>query len=62
MSLHEMHCNKSRPCYKCIESYSDVMHSFHIGIEYSIDYVERRLKFSTPNYNILLEKHFKLLE
>lgn len=61
MSLHEMMCNKPKPCYKCIESLNLITgDKFHIGVEYQIDYVERRLSV-LPNKEIILEKHFKKL-
>jgi hypothetical protein len=61
MSLHEMFCNKPKPCYKCTESIKLINgDSFHIGIEYQIEYVEKRMNIF-PNKKIMIEKHFKLL-
>ena len=61
MSLHEMFNNKPRPCYKCLETINlpsgDV---FHIGREYQIDYVEKRLNV-LPNAKMVLETKFKKL-
>ena len=66
MSLYEMVCNKPRPCYKCIESISNMSEiygiqqlrdKFNIGWEYSIEYVESRIKSQ-----IEIEKHFKILK
>lgn len=61
MSLHEMVCNKPRPCYKCTESLILVSgYQFHIGWEYSIEYVENRIN-SLPNKKMVLETNFKKL-
>jgi hypothetical protein len=61
MSLHEMRCNKPRPCYKCIESINLISgDSFHIGIEYQIDSVEKGMSV-LPNAKLAIEKHFKKL-
>jgi len=61
MSLHQMVCNKPRPCYKCTESIELLSgDKFHIGWEYQIDYVEKRMNV-LPNSKIMIEKHFKTL-
>jgi hypothetical protein len=61
MSLHEMVCNKPRPCYKCTESLELLSgDKFHIGWEYQIEYVEKRINL-LPNKNMVLENNFKLL-
>jgi hypothetical protein len=61
MSLHETFCNKPRPCFKCIDSINlPSGDTFHIGIEYQIDYVEKRMSV-LPNAKIMIEYHFKLL-
>ena len=56
-----MFCNKPRPCYKCLDTINlpsgDV---FHIGREYQIDYVEKRLN-ALPNAKMVLETNFKKL-
>ncbi len=66
MSLHETVCNKERPCYKCIESINTMVDyygmqqlrdKFNIGWEYSISYVESRIR--NP---IEIKKHFIILE
>jgi len=61
MSLHQTVCNKPKPCYECTESI--VLPSgdrFHIGWEYQIDYVEKRLNV-LPDKKMVLETNFKLL-
>jgi hypothetical protein len=61
MSLHTMVCNKPRPCYKCTESINlPSGDKFHIGWEYQIDYVEKRLSL-LPNAKMVLETNFKKL-
>jgi hypothetical protein len=66
MSLHETVSNKERPCYKCIESINTMVDyygmqqlrdKFNIGWEYSISYVESRIR--NP---IEIKKHFIILE
>ena len=51
MSLHNTVANKKRPCYYCKESVSNftkvlgctICGDFHLGWEYSIEYVEKRV-------------------
>lgn len=48
MSLHEMVCNKPRPCFKYINSFNSKKNrfeKFYIGWEYSIEYVKKRTTF-----------------
>lgn len=61
MSLHQMVCDKPRPCYKCTETLVLVSgDTFHIGWEYQIDYVEKRINL-LPNKEMILETNFKKL-
>lgn len=61
MSLNTMVCNKPRPCYKCVESISlPSGDNFHIGWEYQIDYVEKRMSV-LPNAKLMIEIKFKKL-
>lgn len=63
MSLHNTVANKKRPCYYCTKSVSNntvlmggtVCGNFHIGWEYTIQYVESRV----PKHLIstFFEKH-----
>jgi hypothetical protein len=62
MSLHNVVCNKPRPCYVCTESLAlPSGDKFHIGWEYQLDYVEKRINL-LPNKKMVLEINFKLLQ